>query len=172
MAPAQAARPNASPNRPSEQPPPWSDADVPGAPNVDDTAVEAPSKQASWPQLQARLKDLPGGAQRLAQAKPVWQRGRLVLQLPAGRALAEGRRVADRDDVLKAFRAVFPRAEGLSVIAEPGTGTASDQEKALRQKVLEDRRCRTIIETLGAQLERVVSLDDEPPSDDAPTDRA
>jgi hypothetical protein len=86
--------------------------------------------------------------------------------------LAEGRRVADRDDVLKAFRAVFPRAEGLSVIAEPGTGTASDQEKALRQKVLEDRRCRTIIETLGAQLERVVSLDDEPPSDDAPTDRA
>jgi len=172
----QGARPNASPNRPREEPPPWNDADVPGAPNVAPTADAGSSEKPSWVQLQALLNDLPGGAKRLAKAKPVWQRGRLVLQIPAGRALAEGRRVADRDDVLRAFRSVFPRAEGFAVVAEPGTGTASDKEKALREKVLANRRCRTIIETLGAQLERVVSLedtpDDEPPADAPPTDRA
>ncbi len=177
----QGARPNASPNRPREEPPPWSDADIHGAPNVAPKPGEASTELPAWVQLQALLKDLPGGAKRLANAKPVWQRGRLVLQIPAGRALAEGRRVADRDDVLRAVRSVFPRAEGFAVVAQPGTGTASDKEKALRGKVLADRRCRTIIETLGAQLERVVSLedppddeppDDEPPANEPPTDRA
>ena len=119
-----------------------------------------PPKQDRWAQLSARFKSLPGAAKRLAKATPTWQRGRLVLQLPAGRALAEGRRVADRDDVLKAFRAAFPRAEGLSVVAAPGTRPASDREKARRERVMSDPQCRTIIERLGAQLERVVPLDD------------
>jgi len=157
-APAQSG-PNVSPNRPDE-PPPWDDAEVSGARSAEAPPEADTPQRDGWPQLQAKLKTLPGGAKRLAEATPTWQRGRLVLQLPAGRALAEGRRVADRDDVLRAFRSAFPRAEGLAVTAAPGTGTASDREKALREKVLRDPRCRTIIERLGAQLERVVPLDD------------
>ena len=48
------------------------------------------------------------------------------------------------------------------MVAKPGSGTAADREKALRQRVMDDPRCRAIMERLGAQLERVIPLDDPP----------
>ncbi len=116
---------------------------------------------SAWTQLTAHLRQLGGPAVRLAEGNSEVRGGVLTVTLPAGRALAEGRRAKGLPEVAGALRKFFPNVQNIDVVALPGSGTASDRDNALRTEVLDDPACKRLIEAMGAELDSVTSLRDD-----------
>ncbi|MBX2797197.1 MAG: DNA polymerase III subunit gamma/tau [Myxococcales bacterium] len=120
--------------------------------------------EAKWKALTESWKTLGPAAKRLATGTPMRRNRTLVVKVPAGRALAEARRVKGEAEVMGAVRRHFPGIEALDVAPMEGTGTKAEHARALEKEVREDPEFQRIIETLGAEVDMVTSLRDEGPS--------
>lgn len=162
--PEPAPAPASAPNRPDDDdgPPPWDDSpwfELPDEPPPVRHGSHRDPMDA-WPTFQDRVVAMGPPFAGLAEATPAWQGRRLVLQLPAGPALARGRRALERDEVQQLFRFLWPEADALDTAPLPGTGTDRDKAAALRAEVLGDPDCDRILRALGATLDNVTSLRD------------
>jgi hypothetical protein len=142
----------------------WSSADPGWSGSRGAEGPRANDLGSRWEALGSKLRALGPGATRLAGGRASLRGDVLVVQVPAGRALAEARRARGEPEVEGVLRTAFPKIRNIEVAPLPGTGTPADHEKALRQQVLDDPELRRIVQKLGAELESVTSLrEDESP---------
>lgn len=150
----QEARPQAPrpPQRQSreEEPPPLDDPDSFGS--------SGPDPAERWRRLVPELRKLGPAATRLAEGRPSIRGTGLVITLPAGRALAEGRRARGTPEVEGVIRKQFPKVSTIYVEPLAGTGTLLDHQQALTQQILDDPDCRRIMARLGAEIESVTEI--------------
>jgi len=135
-------------------------------------AVETPREQprpelpmSPWDALSLSLGALGPPADRLAQGVGVLRDGVLRISLPAGRALAEGRRARDLAAVLEVVARHCPTGTRIEVVPLAGTGTSVDRQAYLQRQALDDPEMRRVIDGLGANLESVTSLNEHGDSD-------
>jgi DNA polymerase-3 subunit gamma/tau len=147
--PAMPVRRAARPSR-EEEPPPNDDPEGFGAP--------APDPSERWKRLVPELRKLGPAAIRLAEGRPSVRGTVLVITLPAGRALAEGRRARATPEVEGVIRRQFPKVSTIQVEPLAGTGTALDHQRALAAQILEDPDLRRIMARLGAEIESVTEI--------------
>ena len=120
--------------------------------------AEAPSRfdpAQAWTALQSVWRKVGSGAEVLAQGRPDFDGHVLRVQLPAGRLVSRGRRATELRAVLDAVGRLDPPETRLRVDVLPGTGTARDQQAALKQELLDDPKMRRVLDALGAKIERV-----------------
>lgn len=148
--PKRPVRPKMSSSSPQEEPPPIDDPDGYGS--------SGPDPGERWRRLVPQLKKFGPAASRLAEGRPTLRGTVLVITLPAGRALAEGRRARGTPEVEGLIRLQFPKVEKIQVEPEAGTGTPLDHQRALTQQILDDPDCRRIMAKLGAEIESVSEI--------------
>ncbi len=131
------------------------------APREPKTASEADPAPAPidpieqrWARLAGDLRALGGPALSLLQGDPRFTPAGVVVELPAGRTLAEARRALRQPDVVRLVERDLP-GQRLDAVAQAGTGTPADELKAIEQEVLQDPQIQRMIAALGAELESV-----------------
>ena len=133
--------------RPDPSPPPEPDPEVDPA--------------RAWPEFAKELSGMGPYAARLAEGEAEMREGRLVVKLPAGRALAEARRAVEQPHLQELFRRRFPNLNAIELEILVGTGTDAERQRALQQAALADPEVRRIVVALGAEVELVTSLRDD-----------
>jgi len=124
-------------------------------------APPKPERNDPWAQLGEAFNKLGGPAAVLATGRARLERGTLIISLPGGRKLAEGRRAAKNNPaVLEAVHKFYAPHTALEVIPLPNTGSDRDRQDALERRVLTDPGIQRIVRALDAQLHRVVPLTD------------
>ncbi|MCB9677538.1 MAG: hypothetical protein H6737_20685 [Alphaproteobacteria bacterium] len=120
-----------------------------------------PRRRDPWESLANELRKLGGPAATLAEGRVKLDRGTLLISLPGGRKLAEGRRAAKHNPAVEeAVHRYYSETTTLEVIALPDTGSDRDRQDALERQVLADPDIQRIVRALDAQLNRVVPLTD------------
>lgn len=133
--------------------------DLPFAPAP--SRAPRPAGRDPWAQLAEALRKLGGPAAVLADGRAKLDRGTLLISLPGGRPLAEGRRAAKHNPAVEeAVHRYYSESTSLEVIALPDTGSDRDRQDALERQVLADPDYQRIVRALDAQLSRVVPLTD------------
>jgi DNA polymerase-3 subunit gamma/tau len=150
------AKPKGARPKKAAAPPPQEDPQDPG---IFAEPPQLESLAARWKSLAAELKAAEAG--RLAEAQVSLRQRILVLSLPAGRALAEGRRARAIPQVEGLIRRAFPQVETIVVEPSAGTGSPAEHQRALQQQALDHPELRRIIQKLGAELEAVIAAGEE-----------
>jgi DNA polymerase-3 subunit gamma/tau len=160
---ASKAKPKATRQKKTSAPPPQDDPQDPGIfSSVPDRSAEPSQLQSladRWKGLAAELKAAEAG--RLVEAQVSLRQRILVLSLPAGRALAEGRRARSIPQVEGLIRRAFPQVETIVVEPSAGTGSPAEHQRALQRQALDHPELRRIVQKLGAELEAVIELREE-----------
>lgn len=112
--------------------------------------------------MQEGLRELGGPAARLAQGRARLDDKTLVVQLKAGRPLAEARSALDNRGVQNLLKKHFGPDAKLVAEALPGTGSAKEQQQALMRKVAADPAMQRVLNRMKGQLQHVVKKRTEP----------
>ncbi len=152
------------PRRPPDPEPEPEPDPAPGPPPAGEARPPepAPSVDDRWKPFANAIRPLGRPGERLATGIPEPRDGALVVRVRAGRTAMEARRAIALDEVQAAFRTHFPDLSELRVLLLAGTGTAAERQRALQQEVMDDPECRRVIEVLGAEIETVKPLRDDP----------
>lgn len=115
--------------------------------------------------MQEGLRRIGGGAARLAEGRARLDGKTLVVQLKAGRALAEARQAVDNRGVLAQLAEHYGPEAKLVAEPLPGTGSKREQQQALMREVAANPDMQRVLTRLKGQLQHVVKKRTEPGSE-------
>ena len=120
-----------------------------------------PERADPWPAFAAELDQLGGAAAKLVSGEHEERENFLIVRVAAGRTVAEARHAATLPEVVNVFRRHYSHLRDMRIDLLAGTGTRAEQQQALQQEVMDDPAFRRIVQTLGAEVERVKSLHED-----------
>lgn len=105
--------------------------------------------------MQKGLRRIGGEADRLAKGRARLDGKTLVVQVRAGRALAEARGAIENRGVQALLKQVYGPDARLVAEALPGTGNAAEQQQALLRQVAAHPDMQRVLAGLDGELQHV-----------------
>ena len=142
------------------EPPPIEEAPALSPEEAAGLLTDAASTNEAWERLCRELKRIRLGAEHIAEGPPARRGEVLRVTVAAGLRLSQARRAAAEPEVRQVLRECYGPSVRLELVPALGTGSARDQQEALKIRLLEDPQIRRLVDTLGATVEHVAQLDE------------